>query len=98
MLCYLLFFLMIRRPPRSTRTDNLFPYTTLVRSCLPRPKGTGEAMPVVPRTGRSLMGGSLSGGEPEPPQGRGKRDAVDVHVQLALGHRDRKSTRLNSSH
>src|SRR3546814_14886697 len=28
----LLFFLMIRRPPRSTRTDPLFPYTTLFRS------------------------------------------------------------------
>src|SRR3546814_7959824 len=27
-----LFFLMIRRPPRSTRTDTLFPYTTLFRS------------------------------------------------------------------
>src|SRR3546814_12184858 len=35
--CYLMlyicfFFLMIRRPPRSTRTDTLFPYTTLFRS------------------------------------------------------------------
>src|SRR3546814_16349768 len=33
--CYLFcffFFLMIRRPPRSTRTDTLFPYTTLFRS------------------------------------------------------------------
>src|SRR3546814_20153002 len=29
-----LFFLMIRRPPRSTRTDTLFPYTTLCRSVL----------------------------------------------------------------
>src|SRR3546814_10078691 len=29
------FFLMIRRPPRSTRTDTLFPYTTLFRSLLP---------------------------------------------------------------
>src|SRR3546814_3515684 len=28
----LCFFLMIRRPPRSTRTDTLFPYTTLFRS------------------------------------------------------------------
>src|SRR3546814_4086766 len=28
------FFLMIRRPPRSTRTDTLFPYTTLFRSFL----------------------------------------------------------------
>src|SRR3546814_18944423 len=27
-------FLMIRRPPRSTRTDTLFPYTTLFRSAL----------------------------------------------------------------
>src|SRR3546814_11249164 len=30
------FFLMIRRPPRSTRTDTLFPYTTLFRSDDPR--------------------------------------------------------------
>src|SRR3546814_7703244 len=29
---YFFFFLMIRRPPRSTRTDTLFPYTTLFRS------------------------------------------------------------------
>src|SRR3546814_7125524 len=34
----LFFFLMIRRPPRSTRTDTLFPYTTLFRSAKP---GTG---------------------------------------------------------
>src|SRR3546814_19045329 len=32
----LFFFLMIRRPPRSTRTDTLFPYTTLFRSSLSR--------------------------------------------------------------
>src|SRR3546814_7860068 len=31
-LCFFVFFLMIRRPPRSTRTDTLFPYTTLFRS------------------------------------------------------------------
>src|SRR3546814_12134643 len=30
----MVFFLMIRRPPRSTRTDTLFPYTTLFRSRL----------------------------------------------------------------
>src|SRR3546814_19376024 len=35
------FFLMIRRPPRSTRTDTLFPYTTLFRSA--RRAGTGRA-------------------------------------------------------
>src|SRR3546814_6916023 len=31
---YRVFFFMIRRPPRSTRTDTLFPYTTLFRSDL----------------------------------------------------------------
>src|SRR3546814_12353921 len=31
-ICVYIFFLMIRRPPRSTRTDTLFPYTTLFRS------------------------------------------------------------------
>src|SRR3546814_14451172 len=31
-LSFICFFLMIRRPPRSTRTDTLFPYTTLFRS------------------------------------------------------------------
>src|SRR3546814_393532 len=35
--CFLFcfFFLIIRRPPRSTRTDTLFPYTTLFRSVVP---------------------------------------------------------------
>src|SRR3546814_10069195 len=33
LMCF--FFLMIRRPPRSTRTDTLFPYTTLFRSRRP---------------------------------------------------------------
>src|SRR3546814_295420 len=37
---FVLFFLMIRRPPRSTRTDTLFPYTTLFRSDW---KGSGDA-------------------------------------------------------
>src|SRR3546814_18661110 len=32
MILFLFFFLIIRRPPRSTRTDTLFPYTTLFRS------------------------------------------------------------------
>src|SRR3546814_4319768 len=35
------FLLMIRRPPRSTRTDTLFPYTTLFRSI----REAGEALP-----------------------------------------------------
>src|SRR3546814_14161091 len=32
------FFLMLRRPPRSTRTDTLFPYTTLFRSLAFQPR------------------------------------------------------------
>src|SRR3546814_9795400 len=34
---------MIRRPPRSTRTDTLFPYTTLVRSRRPHPVDDADA-------------------------------------------------------
>src|SRR3546814_738 len=34
LVCLLFFFLMIRLPPRSTRTDTLFPYTTLFRSVM----------------------------------------------------------------
>src|SRR3546814_19678155 len=40
------FFLMIRRPPRSTRTDTLFPYTTLFRS-----HGEAEPRPLAIRLG-----------------------------------------------
>src|SRR6056297_3757203 len=39
-----LFFLMMRRPPRSTRTDTLFPYTTLFRSVHARTRGSGPAL------------------------------------------------------
>src|SRR3546814_11199303 len=44
---FCLFFLRIRRPPRSTRTDTLFPYTTLFRS-LPgeRPRRPAARFPV----------------------------------------------------
>src|SRR3546814_3645274 len=47
---------MIRRPPRSTRTDTLFPYTTLFRSPARRLCLAGQCPPVagcaVPRRGR----------------------------------------------
>src|SRR3546814_5012140 len=38
---------MIRRPPRSTRTDTLFPYTTLFRS---RPRAGGRPRPALCQT------------------------------------------------
>src|SRR3546814_16922084 len=42
---YLFFLLRIRRPPRSTRTDTLFPYTTLFRSVVEEHQHAGEALP-----------------------------------------------------
>src|SRR3546814_10083530 len=41
---FVFFFLMIRRPPRSTRTDTLFPYTTLFRSYLLHGASFGQKM------------------------------------------------------
>src|SRR3546814_3107099 len=38
---------MIRRPPRSTRTDTLFPYTTLFRSAFAADLGDAQRNPVV---------------------------------------------------
>src|SRR2546427_2419505 len=74
---------MIRRPPRST----LFPYTTLFRSLAGVGVGQGVA--------RARRAGDISPGRPVArglPLVRHRPDAVGV------GHRDRKSTRLNSSH
>src|SRR3546814_2698289 len=46
---------MIRRPPRSTRTDTLFPYTTLFRSAVARPAPLSDQRPDPdPGAGRSL--------------------------------------------
>src|SRR5207302_10782858 len=74
LLCYLLFFLMIRRPPRST----LFPYTTLFRSV----EAVAARLAAQPdlHTALQLIGDPRL-------------------VEPAGGdRRDRKSTRLNSSH
>src|SRR3546814_10810375 len=63
MCCF--FFLMIRRPPRSTRTDTLFPYTTLFRSLLAAPEDGAPAeqrllparrLPPLPGLGVDLHG------------------------------------------
>src|SRR3546814_4798764 len=52
---------MIRRPPRSTRTDTLFPYTTLFRSNLDNYREFREALPDSARV--LVMGGGLVGTE-----------------------------------
>src|SRR3546814_19235204 len=83
------FFLMIRRPPRSTRTDTLFPYTTLFRS---PGRGEHKASCADRRAGESR--GCLA---------PGAEDGDDRSAYWRRGARfqqsaDRKSTRLNSSH
>src|SRR3546814_12857002 len=52
------FFLMIRRPPRSTRTDTLFPYTTLFRSAGLLPPA--DAAPAGAPASRRHLGGFKS--------------------------------------
>src|SRR3546814_13623567 len=46
----MIFFLMVRQPPRATRTDTLFPYTTLFRSSRPR-RARIAGLPKVERPG-----------------------------------------------
>src|SRR3546814_19754416 len=89
-LCVLRFFLMIRRPPRSTRTDTLFPYTTLFRSL-------GNAL-----TGNRKWERVWRSPEPQAAYevvivGGGGHELATAYY-LAKNHGDRKSTRLNSSH
>src|SRR3546814_17521590 len=55
-----IFYLMIRRPPRSTRTDTLFPYTTLFRS-VTFDKAVGIKTTYIPFTGTSATTAALLG-------------------------------------
>src|SRR3712207_7488968 len=82
-MCYLFFFLMIRRPPRST----LFPYTTLFRSALLEMLGGSDAAGGVDSA--SLQHYLTLQYVPEP---------ATLHRGIRRIERDRKSTRLNSSH
>src|SRR3546814_6419052 len=100
---------MIRRPPRATRTDTLFPYTTLFRSV----RGDGV---VERRPGGQLVRGLHVGQEQRTHGGLIHAQWIEVIVLAAhvgahaddvvlvggdqggLELLDRKSTRLNSSH
>src|SRR3546814_2870905 len=55
-MCYI-FLLMIRRPPRSTRTDTLFPYTTLFRSVARLPTPMMAAYLLKPQPSRETPDG-----------------------------------------
>src|SRR5256885_8627328 len=88
---FVFFFLMIRRPPRST----LFPYTTLFRS---KSKFRDRARRIqsgysreCPRCERVIF---FEGGSPNDDI----RDALHEAERVRRAMRDRKSTRLNSSH
>src|SRR3546814_8248221 len=66
------FFLMIRRPPRSTRTDTLFPYTTLFRSGQEGRGGRRGSRRGGARAARARRGGRRrGGGELHLPRGHG---------------------------
>src|SRR3546814_6217408 len=90
---------MILRPPRSTRTDTLFPYTTLFRS----PGGTGACHR---HRGHGVAGGGDGGidrpvGRHHAQSGVRSGGGVDIArrartLRLLAQGRDRKSTRLNS--
>src|SRR3546814_11283997 len=98
---------MLRRPPISTRTDTLFPYTPLFRSHTPA-KRTAAVVKGRP-AGSSALRRWLAH---IPAAERGKRDPslkpttrIPAFVERAHGgehfidrYGDRKSTRLNSSH
>src|SRR3546814_16617206 len=106
MLLSFFFFLMIRRPPRSTRTDTLFPYTTLFRSWAAQPLSyrieTLRRFANVVR-GKNDKLADLIARETGKPiwEALTEVDSVINKVEIsvaAYAERDRKSTRLNSSH
>src|SRR3546814_13882240 len=97
---------MIRRPPRATRTDTLFPYTTLFRSSEWRDRKIRRVEVSDNRLHRAqpLDGAAtdedivvLVGGIALRLARPGEHGAFRAPL-TGIGPRDRKSTRLNSSH
>src|SRR2546421_4862704 len=95
LLLIIFFFLMIRRPPRST----LFPYTTLFRSPR-RPPRKGPATRSSARRARWSTGSSVPSRCWRSPRTSARRSVRRTSQRENRGGRarDRKSTRLNSSH
>src|SRR3546814_11271126 len=101
---------MIPRPPRSTRTDTLFPDPTLFRSALELANdGDVDAVEIVAAGGVvadiALVGDLVevvdrarNVARDDEARRHGDEPALDLHADLAFGEGDRKSTRLNSSH
>src|SRR3546814_19301516 len=100
---YFFFLLMIRRPPRSTRTDTLFPYTTHfqaqgVKAKFMGPEGVGN--PDINAIAGDAAEGMLLTLPADFTQNPANADIVkafESKKRNASGALDRKSTRLNSS-
>src|SRR3546814_15317408 len=98
---------MIRRPPRSTRTDTLFPYTTLFRSAL-----SGDDVRAYTKVYTTRADAATQTTEEIAAYGTSFNVSYFSYItQPELGNiennilypisaavKDRKSTRLNSSH
>src|SRR3546814_1282383 len=107
---------MIRRPPRSTRTDTLFPYTTLFRSHRDAVRSVLAARERGRRTGAKVETRGSCIHQVRTPLSLADEELVIVQLPTQLhrhiwgksiislpilppsAERDRKSTRLNSSH
>src|SRR3546814_15014724 len=99
---------MIRRPPRSTRTDTLFPYTTLFRSAVKNVLAIGCGVVEGAGLGQNARAALISRGFAEMTRfglAKGARAETlaglsglgDLVLTCSSTNSDRKSTRLNSS-
>src|SRR3546814_7956452 len=91
---------MIRRPPRSTRTDTLFPYTTLFRSALwitfaatwfhpPASRQIGQPVPEIGTEAARLTGAVLearSEGRKAPPLGRSEEHTSELQSLMRISY------------
>src|SRR3546814_4514427 len=79
------FFLMIRRPPRSTRTDPLFPYTPLFRSG--RSLGRrASGIRQLPGAVRNPAGTSFGGEEGDPSGGRSEEHTSELQSLMRISY------------
>src|SRR3546814_21143872 len=99
---------MIRRPPISTRTDTLFSYTTLLRSCMKMSLklpmfGMNMEEGTIARWHVQLgadfaLGDILYEVETEKVTSEVEAPCDGTLIEILVSEGDRKSTRLNSSH
>src|SRR3546814_20526694 len=98
-LVFCFFFLLIQRPPRSTPTYTLFPYTTLFRSADAPADAGPQRHTVDERYNRTYP---IPAGAPAPVAGARAPGPLRIGDRVRRMNEpvdgDRKSTRMNSSH